>query len=369
MKIEPFKMERWQSTWENVVRYNLSESGVHPLSMNELILPEDLEQILETRLGYIQTNGPSELREKICLLYPDTNIENILITSGSAEANFLLIWSQINPGDEVVFMLPNYMQMWGLLRGFGAHVKQFCLKEELNWNPDLDEIKRIISKKTKVIIINNPNNPTGAVLNSEARETIIELAEWADAWIFSDEVYQGAELSGPITHSFWGSTKKVVVTNSLSKAYGLPGLRMGWMVGPADFIHKIWTYHDYTTISLSSMSNKLAQIALAAEKRKEILGRTRKILKTNLVLLESWIKKQDGFFHLIPPQAGAIAFARYHLDIPSTRLAEKFLKEKSVLVVPGEHFEMEGYIRFGYGIERTDLQTALTLMEEVLKDL
>lgn len=366
MKIEPFKMERWQSTWENVVRYNLSESGVHPLSFKELVSSEELKDILETKLGYIQTNGPSELREKICALYPGTNIENILVTSGSSEANFLLIWSQIEPGDEVVFMLPNYMQMWGLLRGFGADVKPFYLREELNWNPDLDELKRIVSKKTKLIVVNNPNNPTGAVLSPEVRETIIDLAEWADAWIFSDEVYQGAELSGSMTPSFWDSTKKVVVTNGLSKAYGLPGLRMGWMVGPEDFIQKTWPYHDYTTISLSAVSNRLAQIALIPKTRRTILQRTRKILKTNLVLLESWIARQGHLFDLVPPKAGAIAFVRYHLETSSVQLAERFLREKSVLVVPGEHFEMENYIRFGYGIEKEDFDKALFLIEEVL---
>jgi len=369
MKLEPFKMERWQSIWENEVQYNLSESGVHPLSLSELISSKDLEEILEIKLGYIQTNGPSELREKIGLLYPGTDIANILVTSGSAEANFLLVWSHIDPGDEIVFMLPNYMQIWGLLRGFGAQVKPLHLKEELGWNLDVDELKRTVSKKTKMIIINNPNNPTGAVLNAKTREAIVGLAEWADAWIVSDEVYQGAELSGSITPSFWGLTKKVVVTNSLSKAYGLPGLRMGWMIGPQDFIQKAWAYHDYTTISLSAVSNRLAQIALSPETRKRILQRTRKILKTNLALLESWLKKQQGLFHLIPPRAGAIAYARYQLEIPSSVLAERFIKEKSVLVVPGEHFEMKNYIRFGYGIQKKNLQTALSRMEEVLKNI
>lgn len=369
MKLEPFKMERWQSTWEFVVKYNLSESGVHPISFRELATPEELDEILKINLGYIQTNGSPELREKICYLYPGTNIDNILVTTGSAEANFLLIWSNIEPGDEVVFMLPTYMQMWGLLRGFGANVKPFYLREELNWSPDLDELKRTVSKKTKLIIITNPNNPTGAVMSSEARDVIVSLAEWADAWIFSDEVYQGAELSGSITPSFWGMAKKVAVTNGLSKAYGLPGLRTGWIVGPEDLIQKTWPYHDYTTISLSAVSNRLAQIALAPENRKKILNRTRKILEINLALLESWMAKQEGFFHLVSPQAGAIAFPSYNLKINSTQLANKFLKEKSVLIVPGEHFEMENYLRFGYGIEKEHLLRALALIAELLEDI
>lgn len=369
MKIEPFEMERWQSTWENEVRYNLSESGIHPLSFQELVPEETIEEIRALKLGYIQTNGPSELREIICRLYPQTTPDNILVTTGSAEANFLLVWSSVEPGDEVVFMLPNYMQVWGLLRGFGASVKPFYLREELGWNPDLDELKRIVTRKTKMIIITNPSNPTGAVLDEKARETIASLAEWAGAWIVSDEVYQGAELDGSLTPSFWGMTDKCVVTNGLSKAYGLPGLRVGWMVGPEEFIQKTWPFHDYTTICLSAMSSRLAQIALSSPNRENILQRTQNILRTNLPLLQTWIETQQGLFHLIPPKAGAIAFARYHLDMPSSELAEKIRQEKSVLLVPGKHFLMGNYLRFGYGLEKDRLLKALALITEVIEEV
>jgi hypothetical protein len=364
MKIEPFEMERWQSIWENEVQYNLSESGVHPLPLEELIPQDALEEIQSLELGYIQTNGTHELREIISRLYPRSTKNNILVTSGSSEANFLLIWSSVEPGDEVVFMLPNYMQMWGLLRGFRAAVKPFYLRERFDWNPDLDELKELVTKRTKMIIITNPNNPTGAVLSEEARQTIISLAEWAGALIVSDEVYQGAELRDPITSSFWGMTDKLVVTNGLSKAYGLPGLRVGWMVGPEDFIQRAWPYHDYTTICLSAVSSRLAQIALA--NREKIFQRTRSILRTNLPLLQSWMGKQEALFHLIPPKAGAIAFTRYNLNIPSAELADKIRQEKSVLLVPGKHFLMENYLRFGYGLEKDQLMAALDLVGEVL---
>ena len=138
MKIDYFKMERLQSQYEFLVDYNLSESGVHPLSFKELLPEEQLEEILQTPLGYLQTNGTTELRERVCALYPGVNIEDVLITTGSVEANYLLAWSQIEPGDEVLFMIPNYMQLWGLMRAFGANVKTYALKEELDWNPDLD---------------------------------------------------------------------------------------------------------------------------------------------------------------------------------------------------------------------------------------
>lgn len=369
MKIETFKMERMQSTWENVVDYNLSESGVHPLSLNELVSPAELKEILKTGLGYIQSNGTPELKEEIRKLYSGANSEQIFVTSGSSEANYLLMWSNIDPGDEVIFMLPNYMQMWGLARGFGARVKPFFLRESLNWAPDLDELKKLVTKKTKMIVITNPNNPTGSILSKEAMETIINLAEKTGAWILADEVYQGAELTGQTTPSFWGKYDKVIVVNGLSKAYGLPGLRAGWIVGPEDFIKKTWPYHDYTTISLSVLSDRLARIALSPANREKILERTRQILNTNFPIIESWFSKQDGLFHFLPPQAGAIVFVGYNLKINSTRLVEKLIQKKSVLIVPGDHFEMDYYLRFGFGSEEKYLLAALERIEEALKEI
>jgi aspartate/methionine/tyrosine aminotransferase len=369
MKIEYFKMERMQSQYEFTVDYNLSESGVHPLSLHELLPQEQWEEILRTPLGYLQTNGTNALREQICMLYPGTNIENILVTTGSAEANYLLSWSQIEPGDEVLFMIPNYMQLWGLMRAFGANIKTFALKEDLDWNPDPDELKNLVTPRTKIICVTNPNNPTGGRLSQEAREMIVELAEKAGAWIFADEVYQGAELDRQITPSFWGTYKKVVVSNGLSKAYGLPGLRVGWMVAPEEFIREVWPYHDYTTISISSVSDRLAKIALNLEKRAQILERTRTILNDNIGILMSWLEKQGGLFRCVPPQAGAIAFPHFDLNIHSQALVDRIRETKSVLIVPGDHFGMEGYLRIGYGEEKAKLERALALIEETIKEV
>lgn len=369
MKIEPFKMERMQSTWENAVDFNLSESGVHPLIFEELVSRDELDEIFKTSLGYIQSDGTSGLKERIASLYPGISLNNILVTSGSSEANFLLMWKTIEPGDEVAFMMPNYMQMWGLLKAFGARVKPFYLKENLNWAPDLDELEKVVTAKTKLIVLTNPNNPTGTLLSNQAREKIIDLAKKADAWIYSDEVYQGAELDGHTTPSFWGTHDKVVVCNGLSKAYGLPGLRVGWMVAPEDFIQNTWPYHDYTTISLSAVSDRLARITLKPDNREKILGRTRSILRTNLPLLESWLEKQGNVFSWVPPKAGAIAYVRYKNDISSTELIDRIRETQSVLLVPGDHFDMENYIRIGFGAEKDYLLKALERVEKALKDL
>ena len=369
MKIEHFKMERMQSTWENEVEYNLSESGVHPLTLREFLSGDELREIQDLGLGYSQSNGTPELREKIAGLYPGASPDHVLVTNGSSEANYLLMWSLIEPGDEVIFMMPNYMQMGGLVRGFGAALKPLWLKESLGWAPDLDELRKLVTPKTKLIIVTNPNNPTGAVLSGAAMSAIVEVAARAGAWIVADEIYQGAERVGEPTPSFWATYERTLIVNGLSKAYGLPGVRMGWIVGPKEFILKTWSYHDYTTISPGVLSDRIARIALSPANREKILKRTRTIIQKNYAQLESWLNRRGGLFSCVPPRAGAIAFTRYALKANSTDFVTRLIKEKSTLVVPGDHFEMDLYLRFGFGSEPEYLAKGLARVGELFDEL
>ena len=369
MKIEIFEMERAQSLWENRVKYNLTESGVHPYTLEEFLESDEIEKLLSIRLGYGQTNGSEELREAISRLYPGTNLDNILVTNGSAEANFITIWQNLEPEDELILMLPNYMQIWGLARSFGIKVRPFHLREELKWGPDLDELKGLISPRTKMIAVCNPNNPTGAVLSKSEMKEIARLAEEVDAWLYSDEVYQGAELDGVETPTFWGLYDKVIVCCGLSKAYALPGLRIGWLVGPKKKIEEAWAYHDYTSISAGVLGNWVASLVLEPERRKKALDRNRKILNENLAVLEDWIQKHKPLFELIPPRAGGVAFPRYNMKINSTELADKLLNEKSVFVVAGDFFGMDHYIRIGIGTEKDYFKAGLGLIDETLEEI
>jgi aspartate/methionine/tyrosine aminotransferase len=369
MKVEHFKMERMQSTWENEVEYNLSESGVHPLTLREFLSGDEVRELQDIPLGYSQSNGTPELREQIARLYPGATLDHVLVTSGSSEANYLLMWSNIEPGDEVVFMMPNYMQMWGLVRGFGAALKPLWLKESLGWTPDLDELRKLVTPKTKLIIVTNPNNPTGAVLSGEAMSAIVEEAARVGAWIVADEIYQGAERVGSTTPSFWGRYDRTIIVNGLSKAYGLPGIRMGWIVGPNEIITKTWPYHDYTTISPSVLSDRIARIALSPGNREKILKRTRSIIQKNFSLLESWLKEQAGLVSYVPPRAGAIAFMRYDLKTNSTDLVTRLINEKSTLIVPGDHFELDRYLRIGFGSEPEYLEKGLARVGELFAEL
>lgn len=369
MKIEIFELERIQSLYENVVEYNLTESGLHPFTLRELLSPEEIDSLLDVRLGYGQTNGAPDLRDAISKLYKGADRDNILVTNGSAEANFINIWSNLESGDELVLMLPNYMQMWGLARSIGVEVKPFHLKEELKWSPDMKELKTLITPDTKMIALCNPNNPTGSTLSSTHMEEIVTLAKEADAWIYCDEIYRGAELEGEETPSFYGMYDKVIVAGGLSKAYGLPGLRMGWMTGPKDIIEKAWSYNDYLTISTGVLSQAISTKILQPDMRKRILERNRGMLRENIKAVEKWIRPHNDLFNMIPPKAGGMAFIRYNMDINSRKLADRLRTEKSVFIMDGDCFGMDHYFRLGFGAEKEYLLAGLTRIDELLKEL
>jgi len=370
MRFETFEMERLQSVWENRVKFNLSESGVHPMSTRELISdPDFLDQLLDTPLGYSQSNGTEELRKSIAALYPGADQANVEVTNGGSEANFISICGVLEPGDEVIVQLPNYGQIWGLTRSLGMAVKSFRLLEDRNWAPDLDELASVASPNTRMIVVCNPNNPTGAILTPAEMSSIIHLASRSGAWILADEIYQGSERDGKATPSFWGKYDRVIVTSGLSKAYGLPGLRIGWVVAPEAIISSLWSFHDYTTIAPGTLSDMLARVALSGPGRARCLKRTRSICRNNLPLFRSWMESQGSVLSMVEPKAGAIAYVRYDLPINSTALIERLLREKSVLVVPGDHFGMDSFLRIGYGAPAGHLERALEQVQVIIQDL
>ncbi|MBI4538376.1 MAG: aminotransferase class I/II-fold pyridoxal phosphate-dependent enzyme [Gemmatimonadetes bacterium] len=367
MRIEPFLMERMQSTWENRVRYNLSESGVHPLRLAELLDPRELGDAL---LGYPQTNGSIELRRSISALYPGAGPPNVVVTNGTAEANFIVTWSVAEPGADIVVMVPNYMQIWGAAQALGARVRPFPLRQlGERWAPDLDELERAVTDRTRLIAVCNPNNPTGAILDEAEMRAVCDAASRVGAWLLADEVYQGAELEGETTPSFWGRYERVLVTCGFSKAYGLPGLRIGWVAGPSTKIEELWSYKDYTTIAPTVLSDRLGQLVLDPERRRRILERTRRILCAQYPTVAAWLERHREILALVPPRAGAIAYCDYDLDVNSTALIERLREEKSVLVVPGDHFGMDRFFRVGFGGEPDTLERGLALFSELLDSL
>lgn len=297
-------------------------------------------------------------------------MENVLVTNGSSEANFLSTWLFSEEGAEVVVMFPNFMQIWGPAKTFQAKVKSFWLRErDSEWKLDLSELRLVVGRKTKLIVICNPNNPTGAVMREDVVDEICSIARKAGAWILADEVYQGSELDGKKTPSFWGRYRKVIVVNGLSKAYALPGLRIGWIISTKELTSKLWSYHDYTTLCHPALSDYMAIEVLQPGTQAKILARNRQILETNLPIFTSWIERHRENFSFCPPQASAMAYVRYNFKINSSKLADRLMREKSVLVAPGDHFGMDGYLRIGYGTPKDYLSAGLNRFDELIETI
>jgi aspartate/methionine/tyrosine aminotransferase len=391
MRLEPFAMERMQSTYENLVDFNLSESGVHPLTLGELV-PDaaSREALLAEGLRYTQSNGTMALRSAIASLYPGATPDHVQVTNGGSEANYITTWNLVEPGDEVILMVPNYMQTWGLARAFGGTVKEWPLIQrrtseggtgraeaataearggEGGWRVDLDALDALVTPRTKLIIICNPNNPTGARIDAEDLDRIAAAAARHHSWVLSDEIYRGAELDGRETPTMWDRYDRAVVTSGLSKAYGLPGLRIGWIVAPPPLVATLWSYHDYTTISPGALSDALARRALEPARRREILARTRRILNENFPVIAEWLDTHGALFTYARPDAGAIVYVQYQHRINSTELVTRLRHDKSVLIVPCDHFGMDRYLRIGFGDKPDYLRQGLARLRDLLTDL
>jgi aspartate/methionine/tyrosine aminotransferase len=370
MPFKTFEMERMQSTWENLVEFDLSESGVRPVTLRALVeMGFDLEAALDTPLGYSQSDGTPELKELLCRLYPGAKPENIEVTNGTSEANFLIPMALVGRGDEIAMELPNYMQLWGIPSGFGAAVSPFRLDPERGWEPDWQSFEEAVTPKTKLVYLSNPNNPTGGVLSEEAMRRIVARCEQVGALLMSDEVYLGAEIERERTRSFWSLSDGVVVTSGLSKAYGIHGVRIGWIVGPPDLIRQCWTHHDYLTICPNKLSDMIARTAVKEENREKLYARTRRILRENLLIAREWIESFGGALTFREPEAGAIGLARYSADIPSLEISERIRRNRSTLIVPGSQLGLEGYLRLWIGGRPEFLREGLGRVGEELRQI
>jgi len=376
MKIDRFTMERTQCLYENEVKFNLSESGVSPLSLGELVPGKKERGELDSLpLGYPHSTGRDSLRRNIARFYGGSDYESALLVNGGSEANYVTLWGLVGPSDRVAFMIPNYLQGWGIARAFGRQTDGYKLvmKRDASgawkWQLDVASLKKAVTKNTKVIVVTNPNNPTGYVLSDEEMQIIIDEARRVGAWILSDEIYRGAEVSGPMTKTFFGRYDKVIITGGLSKAFGLPGLRAGWIVAPPKTISHLCQYHDYLTLTPSYLSDYLANIVMKPKQRDKVLNRTRGIIRNNLPVLEKWLAKHADIFDYERPTAGAIATIKYRLPITPVCLFDRLRLEQSVLITPGPHFGIGRYLRIGFGYDISHIQKGLRRIDRLLKEL
>jgi aspartate/methionine/tyrosine aminotransferase len=368
MDIPLFEMERYQSRYWHLVEYDLSESGVRPMTIRDLLGPDaDAEGFVGTALGYPLSEGSHASREAIAAWYAGAGPEHVTMTNGGSEANLLGLWSLLEPGSRMAFMVPNYCQGIGLGPAFGVGVDTFGLRlEDGRWALDRDGLAQAVGPETSVVMVCNPNNPTGAVLTEDEMQAVLDAADRVGAWVIADEIYRGAEVdTDTTTPTFWGRGERVVITSGLSKAFAMPGLRVGWVVAPPAIIERIWQHHDYTTLTPGMLSDRLTEVAMRPAERERITARTRAIIRENLPPLESWIATHPAFAYA-RPVAGAIAYVEYDHAVASADLIERIRAEQSVLLVPGEMFGLDHGIRFGFGFDIEHTLKGLARVDETL---
>ena len=368
----PFDVEQFLSELEHGVAYNFSESGVHPMTLTELaeITALDMDAFMGTLLDYPQVNGFTLLRERIANLYTGVTADNVMVTVGATEANTLVANTLLEPGDNMVAFRPIYEQLTGNVRNRGIEVRFVDLDPFNEWHADLDALARNVDDKTKVIHVINPNNPTGRVLNADERRAIIEAAQSVGAWIVADEVYAGTERhTDDITPSFWGEYDRVVVLNSMSKAYGLPGLRLGWLVGPQESMASIWRRHEYASVAASILSMRLAEAVLAEPARSAVTARARRLIRVGFETLQAELAVHPSIFSVAPPQASAMSFVRFDLPVTSDVFARRLHAAHDVLVIPGDKFYVENHFRFSSALPEPYLKEGLRRMNTLVGEI
>ncbi|KAK1500605.1 aminotransferase class I and II [Colletotrichum tamarilloi] len=404
VRISAFDVEQWMDEYETTPGcLNIAETCAASVSINDLVtLSQDKHAPgpvdLSTKLVYGPIRGSARLRQKIAALCsgagagsdgstPDVLCEdNVLITQGAIGANFLLLYTLVNPGDHVICVYPTYQQLYSVPESLGADVSLWRLKEENGFVPDVSELEALVRPNTKMIIINNPNNPTGIPIPAPVLASLVAFAKARDIVLFSDEVYR------PLFHNLFSSSSgdadvppplttfgypKVVVTGSMSKSYALAGIRIGW-IASADksIIQAVASARDYTTISVSQIDDQIASYALSPPVYAPLLRRNVGLAVANKALLEAFIEKHKGVCSWVRPLAGTTAFIRFtHRSgepVDDVRFCLDVLRETNVFFVPGSKCfghgrDFKGYVRIGYVCHTEVLVEALEKLEAYMR--
>lgn len=354
MKIRDFGVEMWMNAYENDCTHNLAETCVCSLTVEELLAlsgrrEETLEQLVQTRLTYGDIEGSPRLRGAVAGLYRGIAPEQVTITNGAIGANALTMLTLVEPGDRVISVLPTYQQHYSIPESIGAAVDILQLREENGWLPDPEELRELVKKaggRVRLININNPNNPTGSVMEEPLLRELVEIARSAGAWLLCDEVYRGLCHQGdPYTVSVADLYEKGISTGSMSKVYSLAGLRLGWIAGPRELTQRLNRQRDYHVISVGRLDDLLASVAL--ESREAISARNLAICREGGRLLEEFVAGQRHISY-IKPKGGTTALLRYDLPMESAELCRRLQSETGVMLLPGSALDMEGHLRIGY---------------------
>ncbi len=370
MRIDTFKIEEWMNRYCPSAVYDLTTTCIEPFSTRELLSICDTAnpfEVLDTKLTYGDIQGSPRLKNAIQSLYTNQEVQNITVTHGAIGANQLVFESLLEKGDDVLSIVPTYQQHYSIPKAIGAQVKLQFLQEENKWLPNLKELESNLTRRTKLICLNNPNNPTGAVIPDEMLERIVEIAKSNNSWILSDEVYRGLNMVGnPYSKSIADMYEKGISVGSMSKTYSLPGLRVGWICAREDLIAEINKHREYNTISVSILDDYFS--ALALENRQYIQARNFQIMKQGLSILNDWLN-EEIYVKANLPSGGTTALIRYKKEFPSKVLCRELQSKTGVALLPGETMEMEGTVRIGFCTNPETLKKGLKEFSKFLRTI
>lgn len=372
MQIQPFAVEQWMNEFETRCDHNLAETCVESLTVTQLLDLADhtadrlRDELLGMKLSYGAITGSDRLRNNVAGLYDNQRPDNVVITHGAIGANHLVHLSLVEPGDRVVTAVPNYQQHTSIPAAIGADVRPLRLRPENGYLPDLDELTDLVGDRAKLVAITNPNNPTGSLMDRAMLEQIAAICDRAGAWLLCDEVYRGIDQTDPgTTASVADLYHRGISTGSMSKAFSLAGIRLGWIAAPATVAHDVTIHRDYNTISVGMVDDHLACIAL--ESATAILNRNRHLVRANNATVNDWVDQQDGL-SWVRPEGGTTALLHYDAPTPSRELCVDLLATTGVLLTPGSALDAEGTLRLGYANNPAILADGLDRLGPYLQD-
>jgi len=368
MEIDEFGVEGWLNVHEREAKYDLAQSTITSFSMNELVsltkADQTYSELDQQKMNYGWIEGSPTFKQEVSKLYDHVDPDNVLQTNGATGANMLALYSLIEPGDHVISVYPSYQQLYDIPRSLGADVSFWKLQEEDNWYPDIDELKRLVRPTTKMICINNANNPTGTILDRNFMKQVVAVAKSVDAYVLVDEVYLPFDDSvdfAPIIDLY----DKGISTNSLSKTYSMPGIRVGWTATNAELAERFRKYRDYTMICAGVFSDQAACLVL--QNREKVLARNRQIVLDNLQIFKDWVERTPKV-SCVFPNGVSTSFIKMETNESSENFCRHLLADTGVLLVPGEAFDVPGHARLGYCAPTETLEKGLEILGQYLEE-
>ena len=369
MYIEPFKVEMLINEWETRCTYNLAETCVASITIEELLAlsggsADDLSSLLSMKLTYGDIEGSPRLRTAIANLYANQCAEDITVTHGTIAANMLVHKAIVEPDDHVLSIVPTYQQHYSIPKSIQADVTTLALREEYGFLPNLEALKASVKPNTKLIAFTNPNNPTGALIERPMLEDMVDIADSVGAYLLCYEVYGGtAQVGDGMSPSIVDLYSKGISTAGMSKVFSLAGLRVGWVIAPQEVREQVLIHRDYDTISVGMINDHFAAIAL--EHADKVLARSHEITRGNLALLEAWIAKEPKV-SWVKPRAGTTAMLKFNIPVTAREFCIDLVTKTGVMLTPGDAFDMEGYARIGFANNEQTLTEGLAALSEYL---